>query len=71
MSAYSIARTAVTDALTAAAADGIEPDTLLRAILGTLAEQYRDLKGADDLRKVLQYELDNAGGDVDYEFMRP
>lgn len=71
MSAYSVAREAVNDALSKSQAEGVDTETLLRALLGTIAEQYRDLNGADDLRRVLQYELDNAGGDVDYEFMRP
>lgn len=71
MSAYSIAREHVDAALSSASEAGIDPDTLLRAVLATLAERYRELKGADDLRAVLQYQLDNAQGDEDYMFMRP
>ncbi len=71
MSAYSIARDHVTAALADAGAAGIDDDTLLRALLATLAERYRELKGPDDLRAVLQYQLDNAQGDEDYMFMRP
>ena len=71
MSAYSIAREQVDAALAAAAEANIDPEATLRALLGTVAERYRELKGADDLRAVLQYQLDNSQGDEDYEFMRP
>ena len=71
MSAYSIARAQVDAALAAAAASSIDPEATLRALLGTAAERYRDLNGTDDLRAVLQFQLDNARGDEDYEFMRP
>lgn len=71
MSAYSIAREQVDAALAAAADANVDPEATLRALLGTVAERYRDLKGADDLRAVLQYQLDNSQGDEDYEFMRP
>ncbi len=71
MSAYSIAREQTDAALTAAADAGIDAETVLRALLGTVVERYREARGADDLRAVLQYQLDNCRGDEDYEFMRP
>jgi hypothetical protein len=71
MSAYSIARQHMDAAQTEAAEAGVDIDTLLRAMLATLAERYRDAMGADDLRAILQYQLDNAQGDEDYMFMRP
>ena len=71
MSAYTIARQHVDAALAEAAESGIDGETLLRALLATLAERYRALKGPDDLRSVLQFQLDNAEGDEDYMFMRP
>ena len=71
LSAYSISREQVDAALAAAAEANIDAEATLRALLGTVAERYRDLKGADDLRAVLQYQLDNSQGDEDYEFMRP
>ena len=71
MSAYTIARQHVEAALGEAATSGIDGETLLRALLATLAERYRALKGPDDLRAVLQFQLDNAQGDEDYMFMRP
>ena len=71
MSAYSIAREHL-DAVTSLAADGgVELEAALRAVIGEAVERYRDLKGVDDLRAVLQYQLDNASGNEDYEFMRP
>jgi hypothetical protein len=71
LSAYSIARQHVDAALAAANETGVEPETLLRALLATMVERYRDLKGTDDVRAVLQYQLDNCRGDEDYMFMRP
>lgn len=71
MSAYTIARQQVDAALAAAAESGIDEESVLRALIATLAERYRDLKGPDDLRAVLQFQLDNADGDEDYMFMRP
>jgi hypothetical protein len=71
MSAYSLARQHVDAALHQAADTGVDAEALLRALLATMAERYRELKGADDLRAVLQYQLDNSQGDEDYMFMRP
>lgn len=71
MSAYSIAREHVDEALKQADRGGVDAESLLRALLATLAERYRELKGPDDLRAVLQFQLDNAQGDEDYMFMRP
>ncbi|HEX7034853.1 MAG TPA: hypothetical protein VF210_03730 [Pseudomonadales bacterium] len=71
MSAYKIARSHVEASLAEAAESGIDADALLRALLATLSERYRELKGVDDLRAVLQFQLDNASGDEDHMFMRP
>ena len=71
MSAFSIARQQLDATLAAAAAEGIDEDTVLRALLGTLVERYRELKGVEDLKAVLQYQLENASGDEDIAFMRP
>lgn len=71
MSAYSLARQQLDAAIAAAAASNIEPDDLLRAMLATLAERYRIMKGPEDLRAVLQFQIDNSEGDEDYMFMRP
>lgn len=71
MSAYSIAREQVDEALARASASGVDADAVLRALIATLAERYRDIRGPDDLRAVLQFQLDNAQGDEDYMFMRP
>ncbi|MCZ6709351.1 MAG: hypothetical protein O7B25_03200 [Gammaproteobacteria bacterium] len=58
-------------ALMAVADTNIDPEATLRALLSIVAERYRDLRGIDDLRAVLNYQLDNVRGDEDYEFMRP
>ncbi|MBX3707704.1 MAG: hypothetical protein KF911_13825 [Pseudomonadales bacterium] len=71
MSAYGIARQHVEAALAEATGEGVDGDVVLRALLATLAERYRELKGTDDLRAVLQFQLDNCRGDEDHMFMRP
>jgi hypothetical protein len=71
LSAYSIARQHVEGALADARQTGVDSETLLRALLATMVEQYRELKGPDDVRAVLQYQIDNCRGDEDYMFMRP
>lgn len=71
MSAYSVAREAVNTALANAEAEGVDAETTLRALLGTITENYRELKGPGDLKAVLQFELHNASGSEEYEFTRP
>lgn len=71
MSAYSIAKDHLAAALQAANDAGVDEELLLRALLGSLSEAYRERQGPDELRAVLQFQLDNAQGDEDYEFMRP
>jgi hypothetical protein len=71
LSAYSIAKQQLDGALAAAAESGVEEEMVLRALLASLVERYRDLRGVEDLKAVLQYQLDNARGDEDHEFMRP
>jgi len=71
VSAYSIARQQIDGALQAAAAEGLDPEVVLRAVLATLTEKYRELRGADDLRAILRFQLENSQGDEDYMFMRP
>lgn len=71
MSAYAIARQQIDGALSAAAETGVDEEMVLRALLSTLVERYRELRGVEDLKAVLQYQMDNVRGDEDYEFMRP
>ncbi len=71
MSAYSVAREAIDNALSASSAEGVDAETELRALLGTITEKYRELKGVSDLKAILQYELHNASGTEEYEFTRP
>jgi hypothetical protein len=49
----------------------VDTEVVLRALLGTIVERYRDQHGVTDLKAVLQYQLDNCQGDEDYAFMRP
>ena len=71
MSAYGIAKQQIDGALSAASESGVDEEMVLRALLSTLVERYRALRGVDDLKAVLQYQIDNVRGDEDFEFMRP
>lgn len=71
MSAYTIARGALDDAMKSAAKEGFAPADVAHALLVTLVETYKELRGMDDTRDALQFQLDNLRDDLDYEFMRP
>lgn len=71
MSAYGIARNQVEAALTAAQTENVDPETVLRAVVATVMEQYRERYGTDKTREMLEFQLFNAGGDEEYHFMRP
>jgi len=71
MSAYAIAKQTLAAALAEATETDIDEELLLRALLGSLCEAYRERMGPEDLKAILQFQLDNAQGDEDYAFMRP
>ena len=71
MSAYTIAGNNLQAALAEAAQSNVDEELLLRALLGSICEAYRERMGPDDLRAILKFQLDNSQGDEDYAFMRP
>jgi hypothetical protein len=71
VSAFGIAKSQLEEACRQARAGGVDEELLLRALIGSVVERYRTLKGVDDLRAVLTYQLENVRGDEDHEFMRP
>jgi hypothetical protein len=71
MSVYAISKQTLDAAIEQASGEGLDATDLLRAMLGTLVEKYRELAGVEDTKNVLQYQLENASGDDDIAFMRP
>ena len=71
MSVYAISKQSLDAAIEQASSEGLDATDLLRAMLGTLVEKYRELAGVEDTKNVLQYQLENASGDDDIAFMRP
>jgi hypothetical protein len=59
----------------AAVEDGAEhgypADSVARALLGAVVEIYRRERGADDVRRELEFVAEHAGDDDDFPFMRP
>lgn len=71
MSAYNLARDSINSAFEMATADGIEPTDMAHALLVSLIESYKALRGSEDVRQALEFQLNNLSDDLDYEFMRP
>ena len=71
MSAYNIARTAIDAALVSARQDGFDPADVGHALLISAVESYKSLRGIEDTRAALEFQLNNLSDDLDYEFMRP
>ena len=44
---------------------------MARALLGAVIEMYLRERGADDVRRELEFVAEHAGGDDDFPFMRP
>jgi hypothetical protein len=51
--------------------NGHPPDSVARALLGVVVEIYRHERGADDIRRELQFVAEHLDEDEDFEFMRP
>jgi len=71
MSAYSLAKEQIAAAMAEASAQELDRETVLRALVTTCVEQYRDAFGAAAVKDMLQFQVDNCQGDEDYMFMRP
>jgi len=71
MSAYSLAKEQIAAAVAQAAEQNLDSETVLRALVTTCVEHYRDAFGPAAVKDMLQFQLDNCQGDEDYMFMRP
>ena len=71
MSAYSVAKEQVAAALAQASDQQLDRETVLRALVATCVEEYRDAFGPAAVKEMLQFQVDNCQGDEDYMFMRP
>ncbi len=52
-------------------ANGHPADSVARALLGVVVEVYRAERGADDIRRELEFVAEHLDEDDDFEFMRP
>jgi hypothetical protein len=66
-----LARRHVNAAIDEAAAHGHPADSVARALLGVVVEVYRAERGADDIRRELEFVAAHLDEDEDFEFLRP
>jgi hypothetical protein len=66
-----LARRHARAAITEGAAHGHPPDSVARALLGVVVEVYRAERGADDIRRELEFVAAHLDEDEEFEFMRP
>jgi hypothetical protein len=66
-----LARRQVRAAIDEAAAHGHPADSVARAFLGVVVEVYRAERGADDIRRELEFVAGHLDEDEEFEFMRP
>ena len=52
-------------------ANGQASDSVARALLNAAVEIYRQERGADDIRRELEFVAEHLDEDEDFEFMRP
>ena len=66
-----LARRHAQAAIDEGAALGHPADSVARALLGAVVEIYRRERGADDVRRELEFVAEHVGEDDDFPFMRP
>jgi hypothetical protein len=66
-----LARRHVASAIAEGASAGRTADAVARALLGAVVEVYLSERGADDVRRELEFVAEHVGGDDDFPFMRP
>ena len=71
MSAGSIARRYLQEAVREAEASGESVDAVLRSMLGELVSESLKMRSVADVRAELMAAAENVDPDTDYVFMRP
>ncbi|MCO5129851.1 MAG: hypothetical protein M9932_04715 [Xanthobacteraceae bacterium] len=71
MSSATIAERHFKAALDDAAAAGVDPDALCRALLGLVVNQYLQARSVADVQSELRFVAENCDPDTDFAFMRP
>jgi len=61
-SKYSLAKAAMRQLVDSAESAGIEPDDAYEALLISIIHDFKERKATQNLRSLLQYEVDNLGG---------
>lgn len=69
-SKYGLAKDAIAQLNDAAASSGIDAADAQEALLISLVQTLKELRGADNLRGVLQYEVDSLGSGGVHEIQR-
>ena len=70
MSKYSIARAALAETLTGAAAEGLDPGEVIEALIVCAVQESIQLRGAPATKSSLRFEEANIAGEVDFDFVR-
>ena len=70
MSQYTIARDALEQAIASGKEANWSEHEVLQAILVSAIERHVQSEGAKSTRSLLQFEMSNIRGDVDYDFVR-
>ena len=66
-----LARRHLQAAIEEGATHGYPADSVARAVLGVVVEVYRAERGADDIRRELEFVAGHLDEDEEFEFMRP
>lgn len=71
MSASQIAKFHFDAAVSAAAAAGLDGDSVCRALLGLVVARYLESRTVADVQSELRFVAENCDPDTDFMFMRP
>ncbi len=70
MSKYALAKETITSLVTSASAQGIDAVEAQEALVVSLVQALKEHNGADNVRSLLQYEIDNLGSGNVYDVPR-
>ena len=67
---YKTAKEAVADAIQTATADGWSEKDILNSLITASIESLQQHATGDEIRSMLEFEVSNIRGTVDYDFVR-
>ena len=71
MSAYTVAKEVMAQAIERAAAEGYDEQQLARGLMSEVINVYKRARSHEDIASELAFLADNLNDDEDYAFMRP